>query len=496
MRKRMHPLFIFNAMFQVIRDNIFIIFLLFILNFRNDGWIFKYGRWAFFLFLLGTLIYLIAAWFVTTYEFKDQTAHMYRGVFKKKHSSVPLYRVQNIQRKTPFYFKWFSATTLSLETGIQEDGAAMSFDAISLEEAERIEQLLDDYRKEEREVEESELDGGTQLSGLDLEEERPKRRIHFTPTRKEVLKASFLSFSFLAIIPLALTAFFKLEEIMDIEEQMTGIVATITKSWLSVTVTVIAILFLAIITGIIYAYLRYGKYEVASDDTRIYIRSGILTEKSFSIRKERVQAVQINEPFFKKMLGLAEVRLISASTGIGETADVSSLYPFLPVKRAHSILEEILPDFELLDGMERLPKRSLKVKMLRIPWTLIGAIGILFFIGWKYWWSLPILTAIIYLRRYFIYRNTRYKMESGFIQFKVGGLSSSTFITTRKLVTEIFANQSFLQRKFNLISISTINRTALLHVETLDDIPEEVGDQFINWYVNRLEEIEIEQSSH
>src|SRR5690625_7566636 len=90
MRKRMHPLFIFNAMFQVIRDNIFIIFLLFILNFRNDGWIFKYGRWAFFLFLLGTLIYLIAAWFVTTYEFKDQTAHMYRGVCKKKHSSVPL----------------------------------------------------------------------------------------------------------------------------------------------------------------------------------------------------------------------------------------------------------------------------------------------------------------------------------------------------------------------------------------------------------------------
>lgn len=495
MRKRLHLLYIFHAMIQVIRQNVFLIFILFILNFTNDSWIFKYGRWAFLIFLLGTLIYLIASWFVTTYEFKDQTVHMYRGVFNKKHSSLPLYRVQNIQRKTPVYFKWFGATSLSLETGIQEDGADMSFDALSLDEARHIEELLDDYRKEQVEDQGAEIEVGGEAIDIEGEDDRAEssRRVHFTPTRKEILKASFLSFSFLAIIPLALTAFFKLEEIMDLEEQMTGIFATITDSWLSLSITVAIILVIAIIFGLVYAYLRYGKYEVASDGQRIYIKSGVLTENAFSIRKERVQAVQINEPFLKKLLGLAEVRLISASTGLGETSDVSSLYPFLPVKRAHSILGEILPDFQLLEGMEKLPKQSLKIKMLRIPWTLIGAIVLLFFIGWKYWWGLPILAVIIYLRRYFIYRNTRYKMEDGFIQFKLGGLSSTSFITTRKLVTEIDTSQGFLQRRFGLVSISTTNRTALFHIEVLEDVPEKVGQEFIHWYTNRLEDIEIEQ---
>src|SRR5690625_7190978 len=89
---------------------------------------------------------------------------------------------------------------------------------------------------------------------------------------------------------------------------------------------------------------------------------------------------------------------------------------------------------------------------MRIPiFPLIVLGGLLWFIP-RFWWIALIILAMTYLTRFFEYRNTRYTMEGPFIQFKVGGLSSTVFITTRKLVTQIEVEQSMLQRKYDLTS--------------------------------------------
>lgn len=494
MRKRVHPMHIFQSIVDFIRQNIFLIIILFVLNWGRDDAIFTYGRWAFIGFIILSIIYMIIAWMMTTYEFKDETAHLYTGVFKKSHRSIPLYRIQNVRRNVPFYFKLFQITSLTLETGMSQESGSLHFKALSNKEADRIEQLLSEVKLSTREEEVEEYDENTsaKLTEHIFEEINPKQIIHFNPTKKEVFKASFLSFSFLAIIPLAITGYFKIEDVIDIEDQLTGIYSLITSSWISIVITVILSLIAICIFGIVYTYLRYGKYEIASDETNIYITSGVLNEKSFSVRKERVQAIQINQPFLKKLLGLAEVKLISASSNLGESSEVSSLYPFLPVKRAYSVLEEILPQFTVLDEMNKLPTRALKVKIMRIPiFSLIVLGGLLWFIP-RFWWIALIILAITYLTRFFEYRNTRYTMEGPFIQFKVGGLSSTVFITTRKLVTQIEVEQSILQRKYDLTSIKTYNRTGFYHVEFLEDIPKEVGTEFIHWYAKRLNEIEYE----
>lgn len=494
MRKRVHPMHIFQSIVDFIRQNIFLIIILFVLNWGRDDAIFTYGRWAFIGFIILSIIYMIIAWMMTTYEFKDETAHLYTGVFKKSHRSIPLYRIQNVRRNVPFYFKLFQITSLTLETGMSQESGSLHFKALSNKEADRIEQLLSEVKLSTREEEVEEYDENTsaKLTEHIFEEINPKQIIHFNPTKKEVFKASFLSFSFLAIIPLAITGYFKIEDVIDIEDQLTGIYSLITSSWISIFITVILSLIAICIFGIVYTYLRYGKYEIASDETNIYITSGVLNEKSFSVRKERVQAIQINQPFLKKILGLAEVKLISASSNLGESSEVSSLYPFLPVKRAYSILEEILPQFTVLDEMNKLPTRALKVKIMRIPIFSLIVLGGLLWFAPRFWWIALIILAITYLTRFFEYRNTRYTMEGPFIQFKVGGLSSTVFITTRKLVTQIEVEQSILQRKYDLTSIKTYNRTGFYHVEFLEDIPKEVGTEFIHWYAKRLNEIEYE----
>src|SRR5690625_73415 len=115
MRKRVHPMHIFQSIVDFIRQNIFLIIILFVLNWDRDDAIFTYGRWAFIGFIILSIIYMIIAWMMTTYEFKDETAHLYTGVFKKSHRSIPLYRIQNVRRDVPFYFKLFQVTSLTLE---------------------------------------------------------------------------------------------------------------------------------------------------------------------------------------------------------------------------------------------------------------------------------------------------------------------------------------------------------------------------------------------
>lgn len=498
MQKREHPMHIFQSIIDFIRENIFIIIILFVLNWGRDEAIFMYGRWAFIGFLILSFIRMILNWFMTTYEFKEETAHYYTGVFKKTHRSIPLYRVQNVRRDIPFHFKLFNITSLKLETGMSQDSGSLHFKALSIKEADRIEQLLveiklaSEQEEEDGEIELDELTESIQTEDVTEKREVSERTVHFNPTKKEVFKASFLSFSFLAIIPLAITGYLQIEDVIDIEDQLLGIYSLITSSKMSIIITILLSLIGVFLFGIIYTYIRYGKYEIASDENNIYITSGILNEKSFSVRKERVQAIQINQSFLKKLLGLADVRLISAGSSIGEASEVSSLYPFLPVHRAYSILEEILPQFSVLDNMNKLPKRSLKVKMLRPPiFSLIVLAGLLWFAP-KFWWIALILLLITYGIRFFEYRNTRYAMEGPFIQFKVGGLSSTVFITTRQLVTQIEVEQGILQRKYNLTSIKTYNRTRFFHVEFLEDIPKEVGTEFVDWYADRLQEIEYD----
>ncbi len=55
-----------------------------------------------------------------------------------------------------------------------------------------------------------------------MDKEEVQRVIHFTPTRKDVVKASFTSLSFLFQIVIAASAFSKIKAFFDVEEAVEG----------------------------------------------------------------------------------------------------------------------------------------------------------------------------------------------------------------------------------------------------------------------------------
>lgn len=192
------------------------------------------------------------------------------------------------------------------------------------------------------------------------------------------------------------------------------------------------------------------------------------------------------------MLGLAEVKLISAGSTGDKELETNTLYPFLSVDRAYAMIEEILPTYKVERSMERLSKQAFKVRMMRPSFFWILTTVAIYYFKPAIWYVSVILLVLIYTLRILDYKNSRYLLNNEIIQFKSGSLETSLFITKRSKVIQIEVERSKLQKLFGLASIETVNRSKPVHHTKLQDVSVEYADEFYTWYTCRTQNIQVE----
>ncbi|NQF14642.1 PH domain-containing protein [Brevibacillus sp. HB1.3] len=498
--KRYHPLTILFDLIIQVKHLFFPALILFVFNYDSTNAFITYGRIAFYIYVGGMLAYLLLKWISYKYRLADTAFHLYEGILTKRKQTIPFSKIQNVNRHTTLLHRIFKVTSIRFETGMVGDDSRVEFAVISVNEADRLEAYTKQAVQLEKEPEAVGKEGdSTEKIGTPYT--TPERVIHFTPTKKEIIKASFTSFSFLGMITLLIWAYFKLTEYIDVEEQVVGIYSLIMSSWRWITLTTVGLLVLSIGFGMVTTYIRYGKYEISSDHDRIYIAKGVIEETAFSIAKERVQAIKIKQSLLKRMLGLAEVKLTVVggdSHSDKDKQDVSSLYPFLPIKRAYEMIAEILPAYEVTDKMTSLPRISLWVRLVRSSWIWLIGTGALFYFkpniwGWEQaWWVISIaLTLIILAFEVIEFYNTRYTLNDHFIQFQTGSLTTTLYISKREKIIEVNVKRGLLQKQLGLASIKTVNRAKPVSHKGVTDVPIELAEGFYQWYMGRRKEIKI-----
>jgi len=385
-------------------------------------------------------------------------------------------------------------TSISFETGMTGENAAVKFEVISRAEADRIKEhfrgaLLKEEKSPSAELLQSEVSAN--------------RVVHFKPTKKELLHASFTSLSFLVFIPLLGSLYFKFNDLINIEEKTKGVFLFIRDSSWIIALLIILLIVASVLFGITRMFFKYGKCEISSDENYIYITKGLVELTTFSISKTKVQAIEINQSIVKRLFGLAEIKLICASSNLGtEQMEVSSLYPFISFKRAYEMISEILPSYEITKKMLHLPKKSFIVRMLKPSWFWMIATAVLFYfkpvvLDFDFaWWILSVALLVwIVILRILDYINTRYVLNNQFFQFKTGSLTTTLFVSKREKVVEVNVTQNLLQRLFGLASIGTINRAKPIQHSRITDVPSELAMIFQNWYLGRKNEVRLEGSS-
>lgn len=505
--RRHHPALVLFKVGKLIRNSIFIILILFIFQADNDGPLLVYGRYAFLLFFVWSIVSAILNWLTSTYALDDQRFYLRRGISSKTNQSIPFSKIQNINRHTSFFHRVLGLTSIRFETGIAGEDATVNFEVATKKEAARLESAVQEH-KEMLEVEPDTAtvaEDGSKTEYVPSPRKQPEQRvIHFQPTRRDLLKASMTSFSFLLLIPLIASLYYNVSEFISLEERLDGIAASLLGSPWIIASAVAMIIAASFTFGIIHTFIKYGKYEISSDSERVYIKKGVVSEASFSIAKERVQAVEITQSFSKRVLGLAEVKLISAgSLAMGaEDLNISSLYPFLPKQKAYALVADLLPGYQIQEDMQRLPRRALWLRMLKPSWLWLFATAALFYFKPNFlgivetWWTASILLLIvIFASRILDFLHTRYLLNDELIQLKDGGFTSTLFVTKREKIVEVEIKQNRIQRAFGLSSLKTVTRARPIHTSHLEDVPDALTGTFRLWYRGRIREVKLDASN-
>lgn len=497
--QRHHPALILFKIGRLIRNSIFVFLVLFVFQADNPSPFFVYGRYVFLLFFLWSLVYAILTWLTTTYALEEQRFYMRRGVFSKTEQSIPFSKVQNINRHTSFPHRLLGLTSIRFETGIAGEDASVKFEVTTKNEALRLEMAVQE-QKEPQAAEEIDVIPDT----VQITRKSPEDRIiHFQPTRRDLLKASMTSFSFLLLVPLLASLYYNVSDFFELEERLNGVAANILGSPWMIALMVFLIFLASFGFGICHSFMKYGKYEISSDTQRVYIKKGMLSEASFSIAKDRVQAIEIKQSFTKRILGLAEVKLISAgSLSMGsEELSISSLYPFLPKARAHALVTELLPGYRIQEDMQRLPHRSLGIRLLKPSWLWWIATAILIYfrpqflgIEGTWWMASSLLLVFVLTSRVLDFLHTRYCLNAELIQLKNGGFTSTLFVTKREKIVEVEITQNRIQRMLGLSSFQTVTRARPIHTSYLKDVPESLTGTFHHWYRSRTKEVELDMT--
>ncbi|WP_145328800.1 PH domain-containing protein [Paenibacillus xylanexedens] len=523
--KRHHALSLLWSLGNLLKSTFAFILFLFVFRAGSDStWVF-YARIIFYIGISIALISIIWKWFTTRYAADEKAFHIYTGAFSRTRRTIPYTKVQNVSRHTSFLHRLFGVTSIRFETGIKGDDATFLLQVVSVSEAERLEKqvalhlsevqatvegIMDDERNvqdeksllAERDIETEEQAGSDVSANANDNANGIKGKlehvVHYRSTRKDVFKASFTSLSFLVLIPILGSLYSTVKDFFPDETVTESLVLSWLESWWVTSLIILLLILISVGLGIVRTFVKYGDFQITSDDKRIYITKGMLEKTSFSIQKDRVQAVKITQSLMKRMLGLAEVELTTAGS-LGEASqEINTLYPFLPVREAYRIIEEMLPSYHVTEEMQRLPQKALWLRVLKPNWLWIIVTGVLayfkpvLFSMEQSWWMISLLLLVcITTCRVVNFYHTRYALNDQFIQFRSGALTSTLFLSKREKVIEIKITRHPLQRKLGLASIHTVNRAKPVMHHHVHDIPGDVANAFQMWYMRRSNEVQI-----
>ncbi|WFR62298.1 PH domain-containing protein [Paenibacillus amylolyticus] len=332
--KRHHPLTMLWSLWKLVKNSFAIILFLFVFRQGSESqWLF-YGRIAFYAGISIGIISIIWKWFTSRYTADDKAFHIYSGVFNRTRRTIPYTKVQNVNRHTTLFHRLFRVTSIRFETGIKGEDATFQLHVVSLWEAEQLEKIVAGYMTDDADtvgvteehepfdtIKDMEDEEAQQVCSIITDQamslpakEKQERVLHYHSTRKDILKASFTSLSFLVLIPVLGTLYSWVKDFFPDEEVTESLLLTWLDSWWIAGLMILALLIISIALGIVRTFVKYGDFQITSDVKRIYITKGMMEQTSFSILKERVQAVKITQSPMKRLLGLVEVELTTAGS--------------------------------------------------------------------------------------------------------------------------------------------------------------------------------------
>lgn len=174
-----------------------------------------------------------------------------------------------------------------------------------------------------------------------------------------------------------------LERVIDGVDSIDELIAE--PDWTLIAAAAVFTVLLAAVFAMVVGVVRDGDFRIAQVDDDLTITRGLLTTRESVVPLRRVQLVEIQRNWIRRLLGYSSVRIRSAGGSAGGDGRVT--VPLLRDDAVDALLAEILPGVPRVPPLTTHPPAALRrslMRWLRVPVLLSAAA-----------WLLPMYVAVL-----------------------------------------------------------------------------------------------------
>ena len=410
------------------------------------------------IFFLGlNLLQAFIRYFTFTYQVEGGELTTRQGLFERRERRIPLIRVQDLRLEQGLVHRFLGVVDLQVETASGQ-GAEASLSVLSRVDAERLRQAVFGQ------VAELTRRGAGGSSPAEV----PTEVIRKLGTRDLVLAGltSNQAASALVIVFASWQFFDDLLPKATYERLVEAFTSRLEQwvnqgdhaNWVAIGAIAVALIAVGLAVSVAGSLVLFHNFTLSRRGEDLHRSYGLLTRRSSSLPRRRIQLLHIQETWLRRLLRLTTLRVDTAGSAPGqeqgrEGRDV--LLPVLPRREVASLLPILFPDLDAAAP----PWQDVSRCAIRRG-TMKGAIVLLALtaINWgiqRHLWALwpMLLLPAIYLINLLNFRHLGYALSDRFFWTRRGWLSRDTHLVPVRNAQTIVLRQTPFDRRFGVVTL-------------------------------------------
>lgn len=389
------------------------------------------------------------SYFTTVYSIDDTKLLVESGFFTKKRTEIPLETITTVDFAQSLVYQLFGVYGLKIDNGSQAKEFAQKAEvslALKKEQANQVKKLL--LARKTSDVE-------TDLESRLLDE------VEILPVAKASMMDFFLlgllqtkvayvvslsapAFAVASFLLMKLGGFKNGDAVMNHYMDSLGPV-------LSVSLMVLYIYLISVLSSILMTVVKYYNFRISDKGNSLYIEFGLFTKKTYTLMKEKISGMAVNQSFLMRLSGYATVDVFVIGYGNSsndEGKELAMLFPLIKYNRLSEFLSELIPDISVHNNYQMVNRKAIRYFFWcpRIFFTVILLVGVCFT---KMWWIILgalLLLVVAIISVVLEYRETGYYVNRNTVSFSSGGFKRKrVYVKTEKI--ESVTEKSFLMKR-------------------------------------------------
>ena len=403
-------------------------------------------------------------YYTLRYRFGPEELIVRKGLLFRNERHIPFSRIQNINLVQGLLHRWFAVADVSIETaGGKEPEAILK--VLSVDAVGHMRRRV--FREEGALAPERTTPAASEAgSAAAATPPAPPRTLILHLPPRELAVLGLITVRGLALLAVVIGIGWELDlwENIDFrgwisQHAQQGI--STTEKLLAVSAVIVGIPALAALS-IGWCILRFHDYRLESSGDDLHVSGGLLTRRSATIPRHRIQLVTIRESLLHRLFGRVSVRVETAA-GVSEQDEeakdrLMAQRWFIPIVRRNEvgrILRQVLPWVEL----ERVQWRSLPPRARGRMMKRNAVIGLVLAlpIAWFAWpWGLAALPVFVFLGLWHAHRSAAYMGwdHAPFgMAYRSGVLTRCVSATFPDKVQVVSVRQTPFDRRYRMASL-------------------------------------------